>query len=75
MEKIDTDESQDEPWEEQLVAIELVGMIDPDKLNMVNASNTAVLVIQGFPKNVSKRKIPNCLYSLSGKKRNTLSNR
>ena len=43
MEKFVTDD-QEEPWEEQLVAIELVGMIDPDKLNMVKASNTAVLV-------------------------------
>lgn len=47
MEKFVTDE-QEEPWEEQLVAIELVGMIDPDKLNMVKASNTAVLVLNCY---------------------------
>lgn len=41
-------EKEEEPWEEQLVAIELVGMIDPDKLNMVNHSNTAVLVKKNY---------------------------
>ena len=37
------DESEDE-WEEQTVAIELIGMIDPDKLSMIDEQNTAVLV-------------------------------
>jgi len=38
-------ESEYGEWEEQLVAVELIGMIDPDKLNMIDAQNTAVLVL------------------------------
>ena len=38
-------EPEDEEWEEQLVAVELIGMIDPDKLNVIDTQNTAVLVL------------------------------
>lgn len=37
-------EDTDEDWEEQYVAVELIGMIDPDKLSLCNVDNAAILV-------------------------------
>ena len=42
MERVE--EEEEEEWEEQFVYVDLVGMVDPDKLNLCNKENTSILV-------------------------------
>ena len=37
-------EDSDDEWEEQYVFVELIGMVDPDKLTSITTENTAILV-------------------------------
>ncbi|XP_066928340.1 general transcription factor 3C polypeptide 6-like [Clytia hemisphaerica] len=47
-------EEEEKEWVEQLVAVELVGMIDPDKLNMIDKSNSAILGISSDESTILK---------------------
>ena len=38
------DEGDDKGWEEQHVFVELIGMIDPDKLDYCTKDNSSILV-------------------------------
>ena len=37
-------DSEEDEWEEQYVFVELIGMVDPDKLSLCTHENTAILV-------------------------------
>lgn len=54
----------EEEWEEQYVAVELVGMIDPDKLTLCTVDNTAILVSVLFTLSKFEVIFIVCLYSL-----------
>ncbi len=43
-EKDDGDEENEEEWEEEYVYVDLVGMVDPDKLSQCTKENTSILV-------------------------------
>jgi len=47
-------DEEEEEWEEEYVYIDLVGMVDPDKLSLCNKENTAVLGVDGADVTVLK---------------------
>lgn len=47
-------EEEEEEWEEEYVYIDLVGMVDPEKLNLCNKENTSILGVDGSDMTVLK---------------------